>query len=450
MRREVGFTVEGRLVVRILALFALLVAALPGIAAAQTPPAAVAPVADPSLTARSRELIGLVAGSGDFDGYFAPSFHAALPREKWDAVVASMTGQMGKPVAIDSIKPVSPFSANLRVRFEHGIVNAQIAIDPAPPHRVVGLLFTGPEMAGDTLDKLAADIRALPGTTNLGIYTLGEGAPQLVSGIAPDKAMPLGSAFKLWVLGELAREVGAGERKWSDVVPVGPASLPSGITQNWPAGSPVTIQTLATLMISISDNTATDTLVTLEGERLNGFVTKAGGPGLAPVLTTRQMFALKSPANSDLARQWATSPAPSARRSLLDTNAARLRTTPIDPMMFAGKPAAIDTLEWFASPAETAGLLDWLRREGGDTPRALLAINPGIDPATRGKFDYVGFKGGSEPGVITLNFLVRRKDGRWLAIAAGWHRGDAGVENDRFVMLMTRALVLLAEAPLPN
>jgi beta-lactamase class A len=436
--------------VRILALLALLIAAVPGIAAAQTSPAAVAPAADPALDARSRELIGVVTGSGNFDSYFAPSFHAALPKEKWDAVVASMTAQMGKPLAIDTLTAVTPFSANLRVRFERGIVNAQIAVDPAPPHQVIGLLFSGGEMAGDTLDKLAADMRALPGTTGLGIYALGEGAPRLVTGIAPDKAMPLGSAFKLWVLGELAREVAAGERKWDDVVPVGPASLPSGITQNWPAGSPVTIQTLATLMISISDNTATDTLVTLEGERLDHFVAKTDTPGLAPVLTTRQMFALKSPANADLATQWATSLAPSARRRLLDTNAARLRTTPVDPMMFAGKPAAIDTLEWFASPAETAGMLDWLRRERGDTPRALLAINPGIDPTTRGKFDYVGFKGGSEPGVITLNFLVRRKDGRWLAIAAGWHRSDAGVDNDRFVMLMTRALVLLAEAPLPN
>jgi beta-lactamase class A len=405
---------------------------------------------DPALDARVAELIAAITGARSYDSYFAPSFRAALAKAKWDAVVTSMTAQMGKPLAIDRLTAVTPFSANLRVRFEHGVVNAQIAIDPAPPHQVVGLLFTGPEMAGDTLDKLAADMRALPGTTGLGIYALGEGAPRLVTGIAPDKAMPLGSAFKLWVLGELAREVSAGERKWSDVVPVGPASLPSGITQSWPAGSPVTIQTLATLMISISDNTATDTLVTLEGERLDGFVSKAGVPGLAPVLTTRQMFALKSPTNNDLATQWATSLAPSARRRLLDTNAARLRTTPVDPMMFAGKPAAIDTLEWFASPAETAGVMDWLRREGGDTPRALLAINPGIDPTTRGKFDYVGFKGGSEPGVVTLNFLIRRKDGRWLAIAAGWHRGDAGVENDRFVMLMTRALVLLAEAPLPN
>lgn len=435
---------------RILASFALLITSVPGVAIAQSPPAAVAPAADPSLMARSRELIGVIAGSGDFQGYFAPSFHAALPKEKWDAVVASMTAQMGKPVAIDRLTAVTPFSANLRVRFERGIVNAQIAIDPAPPHQVVGLLFTGAEMAGDTLDKLAADIRALPGTTGFGVYALGEGAPRLVAGIAPDKAMPLGSAFKLWVLGEFAREVSAGERKWGDVVPIGPASLPSGITQSWPPGSPVTIQTLATLMISISDNTATDTLVSLEGKRLDDFVTQMGVPSLAPVLTTRQMFALKSPANADLATFWAAQSAPSARRTFLDRNALRLGSTPVDPMMFAGRPTKIDTLEWFASPADTARMFDWLRKEGGEIPLSLLAVNPGIDSATRGRFDYVGFKGGSEPGVITLNFLVRRKDGRWLAIAAGWHRGDAGVENDRLTMLMTRALVLLADAPLSN
>jgi hypothetical protein len=81
---------------------------------------------------------------------------------------------------------------------------------------------------------------------------------------------------------------------------------------------------------------------------------------------------------------------------------------------------------------------------------SLLAINPGIDPATRAKFDYVGFKGGSEPGVVTLNFLVRRKDGHWLAIVAGWHRNDAGVEDNRLIMLMTRALVSAADMPLAN
>ena len=81
---------------------------------------------------------------------------------------------------------------------------------------------------------------------------------------------------------------------------------------------------------------------------------------------------------------------------------------------------------------------------------ALAIVNPGIDPTTRGKFDYVGFKGGSEPGVITLAYLVKRKDGRWLAVVGAWHRGDAGVEEAKFVQLMTRALALVSDAKLPD
>ena len=390
----------------------------------------------------------MVAGTGNFDAYFSPGFHAALPKDKWDAVVASMTGQMGKPLAIETITPVTPFSAYLRIKFERGIVNAQIAIDPAAPHAVTSILFTGAEVAGDTLDKLATDFRALPGASGLGIYALGDGAPKLVAGVEPEKPAPLGSAFKLWVLGELSREVAAGERKWADVVPVGPPSLPSGMTQSWPTGSPVTLQTLATLMISISDNTATDTLVTLEGTKLDAFATAAGAPGLAPVLTTRQMFAIKTAANADFAATWAKT-ALANRRKLLDANAPRLAGTAIDVAMFSGKPVAIDTLEWFATPRETVAMLDWLRTKGGDTALAVLAVNPGVAAATRAKFDYVGFKGGSEPGVITLNYLVRRKDGRWLAVVGNWHRADAGVDTPMFSQLMARALVLASSATLP-
>ncbi|MES2097422.1 MAG: serine hydrolase [Pseudomonadota bacterium] len=430
---------------RLLFLLAFL---LPVSAMAQTAPTAI--VADAALTARANELIGVIAGTGDFQGYFSPGFHAALPKDKWDAVVTQLSGQLGKPLAIDSIKAVSPFSAILRVKFERGIVNAQIAVDPVAPHQVVGLLFTGVELAGDSFDKVVADFKALPGGSGFGVYTLGGPNPKMVAGLNADQAAPLGSAFKLWVLGELARSVTAGERTWADVVPVGAPSLPSGITQSWPPASPVTLQTLATLMISISDNTATDTLVTLEGPKLDGFVAAAGAPGLAPMLTTRQMFAIKSTPNADLAKTWAAAIAPAARRTLLTANAARLATTVVDPSMFAGKPVAIDTLEWFASPLDTAKVLDWLRTKGGTTALAIMAVNPGVDQGTRAKFDYFGFKGGSEPGVITLNFLVKRKDGQWLAVAGNWHRSDAGVDTTNFVLMMTRLLTLVADARLPN
>ncbi len=70
----------------------------------------------------------------------------------------------------------------------------------------------------------------------------------------------IGSAFKLYVLSTLSREIAARRRSWNDVVPLDQRSYPSGILQDWPQGTPMTLQTLATLMIAISDNTATDQL----------------------------------------------------------------------------------------------------------------------------------------------------------------------------------------------
>ncbi|MEO5495027.1 MAG: serine hydrolase [Sphingomonas sp.] len=427
----------------------MLLAATP--ATAQTPPPAppppVAAPADPAVATRAGELPGLIGGTVTFDSYFAPAFKTAIPKEKWDALVAQLTAQLGKPVALVSFTAANAWSGTARVKFERGIANIQFAVEPTVPNRVSGLLFAGFEIADDSVEKLAAAFRSLPGGSGFGIYELGDAAPRLMAGLNPDKPAPLGSAFKLWVLGELAREVAAGERKWADVIPVGPASLPSGITQSWPAGSPATLQTLATLMVSISDNTATDTLVMLERRKLDAFVATVGAAGLSPILTTRQMFAIKSGANAGLADTWAKTP-PAERRKLLDANAARLDGTPLDITMFAsGKPIAIDTLEWFASPAQTAGLLDWLRAKDGDTALSLLTVNPGTDAVTRAKFDYVGFKGGSEPGVLALNYLVRRKDGRWMAIVGNWYRKDAGVDTGLFAQLMNRALILAATAP---
>ncbi|MBA3832373.1 MAG: serine hydrolase [Chthoniobacterales bacterium] len=57
----------------------------------------------------------------------------------------------------------------------------------------------------------------------------------------------MGSACKLYILGELLRAVKAGERSLSDVVPLEARalSLPSGSLQKWPVGSPLTLHTLA-------------------------------------------------------------------------------------------------------------------------------------------------------------------------------------------------------------
>ena len=56
---------------------------------------------------------------------------------------------------------------------------------------------------------------------------------------------------------------------------------------------------------------------------------------------------------------------------------------------------------------------------------------------------YVGFKGGSEPGVINLTWLVRSRAGAWHAVTGSWNDPQAPVDEARFAALMQRSLQLV-------
>jgi hypothetical protein len=89
--------------------------------------------------------------------------------------------------------------------------------------------------------------------------------------------------------------------------------------------------------------------------------------------------------------------------------------------------------------------MDWLRRNGSKETLDILAINPGIGRPAAARFAYVGYKGGSETGVIAMSFLVRSRSGTWHAVAASWNNPAAKVEEDRFVLLVSRAVALLPD-----
>lgn len=432
----------------IASLCALLLAAQPSFARPlpqATPVAAVAPA--PAFKARLDQLVALLNGGGDYAALFSPAFREAVPQAQLQTYVGQLQAEGGTATGIDSIVPATAWSGTVRVAYQKVVATMQVAVDPAAPHQITGLLITGAEPRGDSIAKLQADFARLPGASGFGIYALGDDGVTPIAEMNGTVAAPLGSAFKLWVLAEAAREVAAGERHWDDVVRVGRPSLPSGILQKWPDHAPVTLQTLATLMISISDNTAADTLLTTLGrDKVGAMVGTLGVADPArtlPVLTTMEAFKLKAPGHAALAAAWAKD-SPEARAALLDANAAAFAATPVDPHMFGTKPLLIDSVEWFASPRDMARTLDWLRRNGDAASRAILAVNPGAGAATAARFDYVGYKGGSEPGVITLNFLVRTKAGKWLAVTGNWHNPDAPISEPNFASLMNRALLLAA------
>ena len=408
-------------------------------AAAQTAPATMA-TADPAVRARAETLVAILGGKPGYDTLFAPAFKAAVPAARFAALTEQMRASLGEPRRVARLDPLGRWAASVTIDYARGSATLRLALDPAAPHAVTGLLVTGTALRGDTAARVQADLAALPGTTHLGVYALDGASPTAVIDVRGDAPAPLGSAFKLWVLAEAARQVAAGERHWDDVVAVGTPSLPSGILQGWPAGSPVTLQTLATLMISISDNTATDTLLAMLGRaKVDAMAARYGGHG--PVLTTREAFVIKS--DPALTAAWAQGDA-AARRAVLTAQATRIAGAAIDPLMFSSGPLAVDSVEWFAPPRDMARLLAALR-DAGPVVRGILAVNPGVDPATAARFGYVGFKGGSEPGVIALDVLAQTKNGRWYAVSAAWHRPDGPVDEAKFLPLVTRALALVAE-----
>ena len=251
----------------------------------------------------------------------------------------------------------------------------------------------------------------------------------------------IGSTFKLYVLAELASQIEAGQRKWSDVVSLDARAYSSSATQGWPRGTPVTLQTLATWMISVSDNAATDELIRVLGrdavEQKLASIGHSAPDKALPLLTTVEAFALKS--NPALRARFEKA-SEAQQRDILDNDAAALSYDGVDLSRFGSGPVAIDSIEWFASPADIALLMNHLRRIDSKTALDIMAVNKGVAPASAAKWKYLGYKGGSEPGVIAMSFLAQSKAGDWYAISGSWNNPSAEVDNDKFAVLMRRLL----------
>jgi hypothetical protein len=97
------------------------------------------------------------------------------------------------------------------------------------------------------------------------------------------------------------------------------------------------------------------------------------------------------------------------------------------------KPRSIYALEWFASPSDLGralAALDRLASRPGLAPiRSILAANPGMK-VDRSTWRYVGYKGGSEFGVLTLAWYLKRADGRVYVLAI--ELSDAARDIDSF------------------
>jgi beta-lactamase class A len=400
----------------------------------------------PAYQSRAEQLLRILSAPGGETDFFSTLFLDAVPVDRWRAIAADLRTQHGDPVAVGAVRTDSATAGQVEIRYARATVGFTLVVAPQIPNLVVGLHVVGVRTANDSLDKVMAEIAALPGTTAFAAARLTDSGPQWLHMHRADAQMAIGSSFKLYLLAEISRAVLAREKRWSDVVPLGPKSF-SGRLMNWPDRAPMTLHSLATAMIAESDNSASDTLMRALGrDRIDAMLATTGHADAAkalPVLSTAEAFALKMPANADLRRRYEAA-APAARRSLLRDAASRLTADKVDVGSVAEVPTAIDTIEWFASPKDMIASLDWLRVHGGNA-LPILTANPGIAAADAKRWRYLGYKGGSEPGVMAMNMLAQAQDGRWYAVSGSWNNPAARVDEAKFLTLMTRAMNVLAQ-----
>ena len=362
--------------------------------------------------------------------WFTPEFLASVPTSRMDAILTGMKEDFGGFVAAQ----VEDIEGTMEL--ERAVVPVSITLDGAG--RIAGLLFQTPEPLGGDIAGIANRIAesGVGQTSILVTYRskteTGEGAWRDHFAMGADEPMAVASAFKLAVLRAYEDAIASGEMRRTDVIELVEAdrSLPTGVLQTLRPGTPVTLETLAALMIQHSDNTATDALIRVLGrERIEAISSRN-----RPFLTTAELFKLAS-IGSETERGSYAAGDEAARRDILEVIAD------MDlPTLNKIRPRATwQDVEWFLTARELCALLETLQ----EAP----ALNGAEEPLIASEeWSWTGFKGGSEFGVLNLSAAATTQDGRTVCVVITAN-GQETQPNDRLSLLFSTLFRQLAKIP---
>ena len=399
--------------------------------------------------AQARWLLGAIAHppvpATAITAHFDQAFLTKIPVAQLNGVLAHVTSLRLDTVLASTSEFVTlavtdngqPQIVSLSVD-AHGLINGlELAASTPQPALTVPATWAAVDRQ---VQQAAPQIRLL-------VARVTGGGCHTVNAVDATTPAPLGSAFKLYVLDALARAIAKGTVSWNQRLTLTSQleSLPSGNLATEPAGTQVTVMQAAEDMISSSDNTAADLLLTLVGRTAVESAAAASGmadPALdTPFLTTRELFVLKLDDWPALASRYLAL-GPAGRQAMLTGTVDRVPLSALPVTAPAGwtQPRDIGTLEWFASPADICRVyasLASLSRQPGLAPVAsILAINNGsvnLDPR---QWRTTWFKGGSEPGVVTLNYLATTRTGQSYVVSVLAANPSAPIPQSATVQLL--------------
>lgn len=362
-------------------------------------------------TMKLRLLFDAGAVSSD---WFSPDFLKQVSPAQVEQNITLLKEQFG------DLKNTEVTEGKGFLQFEKARVPVLIGFDGAS--RINILWFGAPWLENTSLEDLTGKLKNAA-TGDISVFVTING--KSVIDDKSQRAMAVGSAFKLVVLKAYEDALASGELRREQVVTfeASDRSLPSGTLQVVSTGTPLTLEMLAQLMVKISDNTATDTLIRILGkERL-----EALSPGNVPFLKTRELFQLIAP-GAEATRTRYRAAGPQERRQILSD----LKEQPLPRTDQTGRIATWQNVEWYLTAREICGLL----RSVKEAP----ALDSSSEPLFEGmNWKRIGYKGGSEYGVINLSAIgiTPRGDEICVVVTAN---GDASQPVDRIAPLFADLL----------
>ena len=350
--------------------------------------------------------------------WFVSDFLQEIPLPQIESAITQLSRGLG------ALQAVQATEEGYEINFLRGTVPAQIRLTASG--QIAGLFFD-PPLIPIGIEEAIAVLETAPYDTSLLVTKDGVD----LGSINSETPLAVASSFKLAVLAALKQQIDSGALAWNTVIELQPEwkSLPSGIMQEWPDGSKVTVDTLATLMISISDNTATDALIrTLGREKIEQLSQQN-----QPFITTKELFTLKNPDNQEWLKRYKDGDAV-AKQQVLD----ELGDRPLpNKNLFAGDPVDIE-IEWLFSARDLCSLMQSV----ADLPT--MQINPGV--ANPRQWEQVAFKGGAEPGVLNLTTQLRNDAGETYCISSTWNSADQELNEERLTEIYRGVIIGLSSA----
>lgn len=378
-------------------------------------------------------------------GWFSPEFYKSVTPEQLQNALQENRKALGPLERIRLCRILDPRSAELEYISQDGKrLRASIRLEAEAPFRCCHLQFGVMDRGDDTWAKLSIDLQKLPGHHGAAVWKLKPDKTKVFEHHATD-AMAVGSSFKLLILNVLSDEINSGKRKWTDIIQLREEgrSLPSGMLQDWPIGSPITLHTLATIMVVRSDNTAADHLMlTLGREALEQAQTAAQvmyPERNRPFLRTAELFKLKLVAPSNTLTSYMRHNE-GEKRLMLE----KLERTPLREPRIYTMPTGIDQVEWFFTANDLCKVMERLMQSPQQASvLPLLQITKPFDIDDHA-WEYLGFKGGAEVGVLNLTLLGKlRNKPDWYALSFTWNRTDEPLDEPAWIRLVQRAMLII-------